>query len=176
MILVGSYYYVTSNKAIDFSLKNWDTKTITMNKLRGKVVILTFSYSFCSVRCPVITARLYSLDELLNAPEDIVYLHISVDPDMDTPERRREYFELYRLDAVKDNRWMFVSGQRYELSRLWKFYEIDIEKVENDWIPEGYYMEYTPKLVIIDKNGSIRHTADFFFEDDEVANKIKAIT
>ena len=170
------YYYVTSNMAIDFSLNNWDGETVSMHDLRGKVVVLTFSFAYCSVRCPVITVRLSSLDDVMNAPEDVLYLHVSVDPEMDTHERRREYFSLYKLDVVKDNRWMFVSGQKEKLSKLWKFYNIDIEKVESEWIPEGYYMEYTPKVVIIDKKGLIKHEVDFFFLEDEIAKKIEGIT
>ncbi|MCK5427470.1 MAG: SCO family protein [Thermodesulfovibrionia bacterium] len=169
------YYYVTSNMAIDFSLNNWDGETVSMHDLRGKVVVLTFSFAYCSVRCPVITVRLSSLDDVMNAPEDVLYLHVSVDPEMDTHERRREYFSLYKLDVVKDNRWMFVSGQKNELSKLWKFYNIDIEKIESTWLPEGYYMEYTSKIVIIDKKGFIKDEVDFFFLEDEIAKKIEEI-
>ena len=173
---IGYYFYVTSNKAIDFSLTNWDNETITMRDLRGKVVVQTFSYSNCSVRCPVVTFRLKSLDEVMKAPEDVVYLHISIDPEKDTPESMKKYFGLYQLDVEKDDRWIFVSGQKSELSKLWKFYDIEIEKVEEKRLPEGYYMEYTPTLVLIDKNGSIRHEADFFFMEDEIIKKIRDIT
>jgi protein SCO1/2 len=172
---IGYFYYVTRNKAIDFSLDNWDKKTVTMRDLRGKVVVLAFSYANCSVRCPVVTVRLFSLDEKMNAPQDVVYLHVSIDPEMDTHEKRKEYFTLYKLDAVKDNRWMFVSGQKDELSRLWDFYGIEIEKIEEKMLPEGYYIEYTPKVVLIDKKGTIRHEEDFFFLEDEIVKRIREI-
>ncbi len=172
---IGYYYYETRNRAIDFSLDNWDEKTVTMRDLRGKVVVLAFSYANCSVRCPVITVRLSSLDEMMDAPQDVVYLHVSIDPEMDTPERRKKYFGLYKLDAVKDRRWMFVSGQESALAKLWKFYEINVERIEEKRLPEGYYMEYTPKIVLIDKEGSIRHEEDFFFMEDEIIKKIKDI-
>ncbi len=169
------YYYVTKDRAIDFSLDNWDETTVTMRDLRGKVVVLAFSYSNCTVRCPVVTVRLTALDEMMNAPEDVVYLHVSIDPEKDTPESRKKYFSLYKLDAVKDHRWMFVSGEKGELARLWDFYGIDIEIIKEKMLPEGYYIEYTPKLVLIDKNGTIRHEEDFFFEDDQIIKKIKDI-
>jgi protein SCO1/2 len=176
LISLGYYFYVSSNKAIDFSLDNWDEKTVTMRDLRGKVVVLAFSYSNCTVRCPVVTVRLSSLDELMEAPEDVVYLHVSIDPEKDTPESRKKYFGLYKLDAVKDRRWMFVSGDTHELARLWNFYSIEIEKIEEKMLPEGYYIEYTPKLVLIDKKGSIRHEEDFFFLEDDIVKKIREIT
>lgn len=174
-ILSGPFAHGTDKNAFDFSLYNFDGKRVTSDTLRGKVVLLTFSYAYCSVRCPLITARLLSLDERMNAPKDVVYLHVSVDPEMDTPERRINYFSLYGIDAVKDNRWMFVSGQKDELIKIWQFYGIDIKKTEEKRIPEGYYMEYTPKIVIINKRGTIAYEADFFFMEEEMARKMGGI-
>lgn len=169
------YFSYQGQKASDFSLSNWDGSRITMSDLRGKIVALTFSYSNCSARCPVVTVRLSALDAQMKAPEDVVYLHISIDPEMDTAENMKKYFGLYKLDAVTDRRWLFVSGSRDELSKLWEFYGIDIEKVEAKDLPEGYYLDYTPKLVLIDKKGHIRHEADFFFADEDIVKKIGEI-
>ncbi|MBI4848554.1 MAG: SCO family protein [Nitrospirae bacterium] len=162
-------------KAQDFKLGNWDNNTVTMSALKDKVVVLVFSYAYCSVRCPVVTARLYSLDAALDARKDVVYLHVSVDPEMDTAERRRHYFELYSLEAEKDNRWMFVSGAKGELEKLWKFYGVAANRIEVREIPEGYYMEYTQKMAIIDKKGFIRYETDYNYSEDEVVKEIKKL-
>jgi cytochrome oxidase Cu insertion factor (SCO1/SenC/PrrC family) len=162
-------------KAIDFELGNWDNKAVTMNTLKDKVVVLVFSYAYCSVRCPVVTARLYSLDAALDAHKDVVYLHVSVDPEMDTAERRRHYFDLYWLDAGNDRRWMFVSGAKDDLQKLWKFYGVTATRVEVKEIPEGYYMEYTQKMAIIDRKGLIKYETDYNYTEDEVVKKIKEL-
>jgi protein SCO1/2 len=175
LILSGPSAHGTDKNAFDFDLKNFNGERVTTRALRGKVVLLTFSYAYCSVRCPLITARLSSLDDRLNAPKDVVYLHVSVDPEMDTSERRVKYFNLYGIDAVKDNRWMFVSGQKDELVKLWRFYGIEIKKMEEKRIPEGYYMEYTPKIVIISKGGTIAYEVDFHFMEEEMARKMGGI-
>jgi hypothetical protein len=47
--------------------------------------------------------------------------------------------------------------------------------MEEKRIPEGYYMEYTPKIVIINKRGTIAYEADFFFMEEEMAKKMKGI-
>jgi cytochrome oxidase Cu insertion factor (SCO1/SenC/PrrC family) len=86
VLVLGYYLYTAGKKAIDFRLVNWDQETVTMSDLRGNTVVLVFSYSNCSIRCPVVTVRLALLDELLNSPEDLVYLHVSIDPEKDTPE------------------------------------------------------------------------------------------
>lgn len=174
-ILSGPAAHGKEERAFELDLKNFTGKRVTLDTLRGKVILLTFSYAYCSVRCPLITARLSSLDERMNAPKDVVYLHVSVDPEMDTPERRIKYFTLYGLDAIKDKRWMFVSGQRDELAALWRFYGIEIQKIEENRIPEGYYLEYTPKIVIISKRGTIAYEADFFFIEEEMVKKMEGI-
>lgn len=172
MMLSGLDSEASDRKAIDFRLDNFDGEMITQRALEGKLVVLTFSYAFCSVRCPIISGRLLAFDRSVDAPEDLVYLHISVDPDMDTPDRRLKYFRLYGIDPTKDRRWMFVSGRVDELSKLWRFYGIDIERVYSEDLPEKYYMVYTPKLVVIGRNSSIEYEADFYFSDETLAQVI----
>jgi len=177
LILLGGLYYFqwVKKRAIDFHLTNWDGRPVSMDTLKGKVVILTFSYAYCSVRCPVVTVRLLSLDWLLNSPEDVVYVHVGVDPDNDTPEHRRKYFALYRIDIQKDDRWVFVSGDRDELQRMWEFYGINTHRVKEEDLPEGYYIEYTPKIFLIDRKGFIRYETDINFVDEEFAQRVRRI-
>ncbi len=177
VLLAGIIIYsCTSGKnAPDFNLNSYDGEPVTLEGLKGRTVVLVFSYAYCSLRCPIVTARLYGLDEAMQSPKDVVYLHISVDPDNDTPERMKKYFSLYRLDPEKDRRWMFVSGAKDELLKIWKFYGVTSKRIEDKNIPEGYYIEYTPKMVIIDKKGLIRHEADYNFSEDDVIKKIKEL-
>lgn len=168
--------YAMEKKAVDFRLNNWDGRTVSMQDLKGKVVVLTFSYAYCSVRCPIITGRLYYLDKTMNKPRDAVYLHLSVDPDNDTPERRKKYFNLYGIDAAKDGRWMFLSGQESEISEIWRFYGVTAKKVEDRRLPEKYYMDYNPKVIVIDSSGIIRYESGADFSEEEVKSLIEKLS
>ncbi len=159
--------------AVDFKLDNWDGRIISMDDLKGKVVILTFSYAYCSFVCPIVTARLYSLDDTLSHPRNVVYLHISVDPEMDSQARRKNYFNLYGIDALRDDRWLFVSGEKRDLEKLWRFYNIRIEKIKDENLPEGYYVKYSPRVVIIDRQGMIRYETGFDFPEEMIGEKIR---
>jgi len=174
-LVIAANSYAAERAAVNFSLNNWDGRTISLQDLRGKVTVLTFSYSFCSVRCPIITARLDSLDRTMNRPEGIAYVHISMDPDSDTPERRKKYFGLYGIDASKDSRWMFLSGEKSELSNLWKFYGVTAKKIRDRKLPEGYFIEYTPKVVVIDRKGIIRYAGGVDFLEDDVKALIETM-
>ena len=175
LTVTGCHFYGNGTKATDFSLVNWDGKTVTMDSLRGKVVIVAFSYAYCSVRCPIITGRLAVFDEIMKAPRDVVYLHVGIDPENDTLLNRKKYFNLYGLDPETDTRWLFVSGQRGELTRVREFYGIKLERFEEKMLPEGYYIEYTPKIVVIDKQGSVRYETDFNFMEEKLAGKIEEL-
>lgn len=179
IVLAVNYSAVASaleKSAMDFSLNNWDGRTVSLKDLKGKVVVLTFSYAYCSARCPIITGRLYYLDKTMNAPGDVVYLHMSVDPDNDTPERRKKYFNLYGIDATKDGRWMFLSGQKNKMSEIWGFYGVTAKKVKDRRLPEKYYMQYDPKVVVIDSNGLIRYEVGFDFSEEEIKSLIEKIS
>ncbi len=174
-LLVPATSYGKGRAAIDFDLRNWDGEAISMKKLKGQVIVLTFSYAFCSVSCPIITGRLKTLDEAMNAPGKVVYLHISIDPEMDTLERRKDYFNLYGIDATLDKRWMFLSGREEELEILWDFYEVKIEKTENPMLPEGYFMKYSPRVMVIGKEGTIERKTDFYFSEEDLAAFLKGL-
>ena len=174
-LLVPAISYGKGEAAIDFDLKNWDGEAISMEKLKGQVVVLTFSYAFCSVSCPIITGRLKTLDEAMNSPGKVVYLHLSIDPEMDIPERRKDYFNLYGIDAASDKRWKFISGDKEELEKLWDFYEVKIDKTENPMLPEGYFMKYSPRVMIIAKDGVIKRETDFYFSEKDIAAFLKGL-
>jgi cytochrome oxidase Cu insertion factor (SCO1/SenC/PrrC family) len=111
----------------------------------------------------------------MNAPGKVVYLHISIDPEMDTLERRKDYFNLYGIDATLDKRWMFLSGREEELENLWDFYEVKIEKTENPMLPEGYLMKYSPRVMVIGKDGTIKRKTDFYFSEEDLAAFLKGL-
>ncbi|MEE8547313.1 MAG: SCO family protein [bacterium] len=175
ILLFAGVSHGQQSRLVDFSLQNWDGQTVTLASLQGEVVLLAFSYAFCSVSCPIITGRLSSLDKALDSPSGIRYLHVSIDPEMDTQKRRQDYFDLYKIDAQKDKRWMFVSGKREDLAVLWTEYGIDIERVKEKRLPEGYYMKYSPKLLLIDGNGLISLETDFYFDEEELKSTVEAL-
>ncbi len=174
-LLIALHATGSDRPAPDFRLRNFDGEEINLQRLRGKVVILTFSYAFCSARCPIVSARLSAFDDYIGAGQDLVYLHVSVDPGMDTSAKRRNYFGLYGMDATIDKRWMFVSGAKDELSRLWQHYGIEIERKESPDLPEGYYRAYTPKVIVIDKKGRIEYETDVYFSEEELARIIERV-
>ena len=176
-VVLGAFLFpsfaLAGRPAPDFRLRNWDGRLVSLADLRGKVVVLTFSYSNCQVTCPIITGRFLGMDEALGSPAGIRYLHLSVDPEMDTPQTVKKYFRQYGIDVEKDPRWLFLTGSRKDLEPLWRFYGITMEKKV---LPLGYVIEYTPKVVLLDRWGRIREEVlGYGFSEARMLQRIREL-
>jgi cytochrome oxidase Cu insertion factor (SCO1/SenC/PrrC family) len=88
-----------------FSLIDQNSKSLTLESLRGKPWIATFVFTRCAGPCPVMTAKMGVLQKSLPANVDLV--SVSVDPTNDTPSVLKEYAAKYAAD---ESRWHFLTG------------------------------------------------------------------
>jgi cytochrome oxidase Cu insertion factor (SCO1/SenC/PrrC family) len=74
-------------RAPELALVNQSGQPLTLMALRGKVVLLTFTYSTCAEACPLITAAMVSLQQRLTAAErqQVFFLSVTAHPEVDTP-------------------------------------------------------------------------------------------
>jgi len=76
--------------------------------LQGKMYVADFIYTGCTDSCPLLTARMGELQELLRGAGPEVHLvSFSVDPDRDTPAKLLEYAQRAHADPA---RWTFLTG------------------------------------------------------------------
>ncbi len=98
--------------------------------IEGKVVVINFIYTHCTDVCPVDTARLKSIQELLGdrVGKDIFMYSISIDPERDTPEVLADYVERYRVGPG----WWFLTGSEEDVLLLRKKLGLYIEGLEKE--------------------------------------------
>jgi protein SCO1/2 len=84
--------------------------------LRGRGVLVNFMYTSCLDLCPLSTANLARLQELLadRLGRDLVMLSITVDPERDTPEVLRRYAATHGARPG----WYFLTGRRADLEAV----------------------------------------------------------
>ena len=58
----------------------------------------------------MITFLLRELDKTLGLPENLQYLHVSIQPEEDTAKEILSHFDDHGIDAAHDRRWLFVNG------------------------------------------------------------------
>ena len=109
----------TPDLAPSFELQDQFSRSVSLSDFSGKVVVLTFLYTYCPAVCPVVTEALRRTHALLGDDAAAVqFLAVSVDPPRDTVERVHEYSgEKGMLD-----KWHYLVGTEDELGPVWKAY------------------------------------------------------
>lgn len=135
-----------------FSLWNQEGQPISLESLKGKVVIITAIYATCTDTCPMIlTTMRKTLAKLSDEErEKITVVAITLDPENDTPEKLKKNAEAHQLYAPQVN---LVNG--------------DSQKVVNDLLdqfnfarwknPENNKIEHANMFILIDANQKIAY-------------------
>ena len=84
--------------------------------IRGKVVSINFIYTNCRDICPLDTAQLRRVQQLLGdrVGRDIFMYSISINPQRDTPESLRRFMRTYDVGPG----WTFLTGSQADVDRL----------------------------------------------------------
>jgi protein SCO1/2 len=114
----------------DFTLVNQDGKIIHFSNYRGKVLLVTFIYTRCSLPdfCPRMNENFRAVQKLLQeipgATERAEFLSISFDPEHDTPTVLKHYASLYKKSAPgeKSFDWQFAAPAAKDLPEIAQFF------------------------------------------------------
>ena len=100
--------------APEFTLTNQDGKRIALKDLRGRVLAITFIFASCTDACPLLTATMAGLQDRLGADfgPRVYFVSITVDPDRDTPEVLKRFFEQTRIEAYFEKRSAEIGRKR----------------------------------------------------------------
>jgi protein SCO1/2 len=106
-----------------FRLIDQDSNAMSLEELRGKVVLLDFIYTSCPGPCPILTGLHVSvqrqLDPALRAR--VHFVSISLDPVRDTPTALREYA---RKRGAELSGWSFLTGPSDQIDAVIRSYGV----------------------------------------------------
>jgi len=134
----------------DFKLINQNGDTITQDDYNNKIYIADFFFTSCKTICPVMTDNIGVLQQEFINDIDVMFLSLSVTPDIDNVSVLRDYAT---NKGVIDSKWHVTTGNKkhiYELAR--KSYFAVVEQGDGglqDFI-------HTPNFVLVDKEKQIR--------------------
>jgi protein SCO1/2 len=99
----------TIGPAAPFTLTTQDERPLSLSDLRGRVVVLTFVYTTCTDTCPLLTAKMASLQPRLGPDfaRRVFFVSVTVDPERDTPARLKGYGAAH---GARFDGWAFVTG------------------------------------------------------------------
>jgi protein SCO1/2 len=84
--------------------------------VKGRVVVVSFMYTSCTDQCPLTTANLMAVQEMLGdrVGRDIFLYSVTLDPARDTPEVLKRYAERHGVGPG----WTFLTGKRPAIETL----------------------------------------------------------
>ena len=125
-------------RAPDIGLSDQDGKTVSMRRLRGRPVIVTFLYTHCRETCPATAQTIKgALDDL---GRDVPAVAVAVDPPRDTPASAKAFLARQRMLG----RLRFALGSRAELRPAWNGFAIQ---------PQTTTQEHQARITLVDKRG-----------------------
>lgn len=96
--------------------------------IKGKLVVIQFTYAGCNALCPLITANLVRVQHLLGSRvgHDIFMYSLTLKPEQDTPEVLKRHMQMHGVGPG----WTFLTGKREDIELLRrKFGLVDLDPV-----------------------------------------------
>lgn len=88
---------------------NQHNEDFTLDALRGKVTVMVMIYTSCKAACPRLISDMRRIEE--EVPEQykqkVQYVMVSIDPEVDTPERMKEFSI---ENEMTDEKWIFIRS------------------------------------------------------------------
>src|SRR5258705_8518871 len=132
-----------------FALTSQDRTQVALEDFRGKVVALTFIYTWCTDTCPVLTPMMSFVQDRLGndfGPR-IAFVSVTVDPERDTPEALKEYAQAFGADLKG---WTFLTGAPTVIRDLTRHYGVLASKNASGDVDHSFLTS------IIDQRGILR--------------------
>jgi protein SCO1/2 len=161
----------------NFTVLNQSGKTVPLDHFRGKVLVMTFIYTRCTLSdfCPRMSQNFAQIDKALAADPKLYaqthLLTISFDPAYDTPTVLRSYGSAYtgRYTAETFQHWDFAAPTLAELPKMEQFFDLGVTPGPNG------ILQHSLATLVIGKDGKV---AAFYPTNDwsvpELLAKIKA--
>lgn len=155
--------------AFNFHLVDQYNAPISLEDLRGQVVMVTFIYTHCPEACPLVAANFKTVqNEMIEYVDngDLTQVLITTDPERDTPERLLKYTNA--LDA----QWHFLTSDLETLQEVWDNYDVYWEIKERT---KEVVVYHSYKTYLIDKQGRIRYEYVGVWFPDDIIPDIKRL-
>ncbi len=88
---------------------NQNGELIKLEDLKGDIVVAVMIYTTCKAACPRLIADIRRIHEKVSdkANKQVKYVFVSIDPEVDTPERMKAFAIENEMD---NDQWVFLRG------------------------------------------------------------------
>jgi protein SCO1 len=139
------------HKVKNLTFTNQLGKTVTLDSLKGKILVIDFFFTKCPTICPGMARSMKKLqDSYTNSKDSIVqFISISIDPERDSVPLLRAFANKY---THNHDSWWFVTGNKKEI------YDFAINEIKANVADVGAdtAFPHTENFFILDKDRVVR--------------------
>lgn len=157
-------------QAPDFVLRAQDGTQVTLAQFRGKAVALDFIFASCSSTCPILTAKMATVQDGLGDDfgSKVIFLSITVDPEHDSPDVLRHYAETFGANLAG---WKFLTGAPNAIEAIERRYGVFAARAASGDV------DHTNLISVIDPRGMMRvQYLGVRFDPDELRRDLLSLT
>lgn len=147
------YVEVVNRPASGFRLTDTEGRTVSLENLKGKVVVLWFIYTNCPDVCPLHTDAIAEVQEQVNSTpmrDRVQFVAVSTDPERDAPAVLKEFGAAHGLDPVNSMFLTSGTGAPMDTRELAEQYGLKFTSM-----PDGMQM-HGAVMHLIDRKGNLR--------------------
>ncbi len=154
----------------NFSLLNQEGKIITLDSLKGKIIIADFFFTRCPTICPSLTKNMKRLAESIHngqrvgdrTNKQVHFLSFSIDPERDSVERLKFWADKFQINP---DQWWLLTGDKKVIYDI-IVNELKVPAEDGKGIDTSF--AHTDHFVLIDSN---RHVRGYYHGLDSMALK-----
>ena len=156
------------HKVKNFNLVNQEGKGVSLDDLRGKIVIADFFFTNCPTICPRMTLNMKRMAESIHngqrvgdrTNKEVHFLSFSIDPERDSVERLKAWADRFQ---VNPDQWWLLTGDKAHIYDL-AINEMKIGLVDGEGVDTNFI--HSDRFVLIDSN---RHVRGYYDGLDSIA-------
>ena len=137
-------------RLIPFTLTERSGRTVSEGDLAGKILVVNFVFTSCSLSCRAVNDRMVEIQGLLREATDVQLLSLTVDPRSDTAAVLTSFANAFHADT---NRWLFLTGEKPQLYALIETSFIPKSAELESLIPGGFTS--TDRIMLVDPLGNV---------------------
>lgn len=153
--------------APEFRLRGSDGSDVTLARYRGKVVLMSFGFTYCAAVCPTTLATLAQARAALGADaDDVQVIFVTVDPARDDIGQMADYLSAF------DDSFVGVTGSEQELAATRRLYGVTAQRQGDG---PNYAMAHTSSIFLIDRAGRLRGMMPFGHDASDFVHDVRLL-
>lgn len=132
--------------SVKMKWKNEQGQSFNLDQLAGNFVVTTMAYTTCRSACPLTMQRLKAIKKDLSPKDQVKFLVISFDPEVDQAKELKMFKNMHKLDS----NWILIIGSAEETRKISLLLGMNYQKNT-----DSKDIMHSNKIVLLDPRGRI---------------------